>query len=64
MKTTGVYGTVWSLENGFHSPHMTVITEQDIFGSRISRPQGRRRRAEDFLREVSSLEQGDLVVHV
>jgi transcription-repair coupling factor (superfamily II helicase) len=43
---------------------MTVITEQDIFGSRISRPQGRRRRAEDFLREVSSLEQGDLVVHV
>jgi transcription-repair coupling factor (superfamily II helicase) len=64
MKASGVYGTVWSLENGFHTPHMTVITEQDIFGSRISRPQGRRRRAEDFLREVSSLEQGDLVVHV
>ena len=64
MKTTGVYGTVWSLENGFHTTHMTVITEQDIFGSRIGRPQGRRRRAEDFLREVSSLEQGDLVVHV
>ena len=33
------------------------------FGTRSARPQGRR-RADNFLREVSSLETGDLVVHV
>ncbi len=55
---------VWPLEHGFIMPELFVLTEQDIFGRRLHRPQGRRRRAEHFLREVSSLNEGDLVVHV
>ena len=55
---------VWPLETGFETPDALVLSEQDIFGARMSRPTGRRRRADNFLREVSSLEVGDLVVHV
>lgn len=55
---------VWPLEHGFILPELIVISEQDIFGRRLYRPQGKRRRAEHFLREVSSLNEGDLVVHV
>ena len=60
----GCYALIQPGEAGFESPFACLITEQDIFGVRSSRPQGRRRRADDFLREVSSLETGDLVVHV
>lgn len=60
----GVYLALWALERGFELNHLVVLTEQDIFGTRITRPQGRRRKADDFLKEVSSLETGDLVVHV
>ncbi|MEZ5916269.1 MAG: CarD family transcriptional regulator [Parvularculaceae bacterium] len=39
------------------------ISEQDILGDRLVR-RGRRKRAENFLTEASSLSVGDLVVHV
>ena len=55
---------LWPLETGFEIPGLWVATEQDIYGTRMSRPPGKRRKSEDFLREVSSLEAGDLVVHV
>ena len=54
---------IWPLETGFTWQNLTVISEQDIFGTRLARPPGRR-RADNFLTEVSSLSQGDLVVHV
>ncbi len=60
----GHYLMVWPLETGFETPDTLVLSEQDIFGAKMSRPAGRRRRADNFLREVSSLEVGDLVVHV
>jgi len=53
----------WGLESGFQTGRLVVITETDIFGQRLSRPRARRGRGEDFLREVSALEEGDLVVH-
>ena len=53
----------WPLESGFQTDQLVVITETDIFGQRLSRPRARRGRGEDFLREVSALEEGDLVVH-
>ena len=53
----------WQLEAGFQTDRLLVITETDIFGQRLSRPRARRWRGEDFLREVSALEEGDLVVH-
>ena len=64
IKRGGVYSSVWPIEDGFILPGLVVITEKDIYGSRIARPQGKRRRGENFLREVSSLSTGDLVVHV
>ena len=59
-----VYAAVWPIEDGFVLPGLTVITEKDVYGNRIARPPRKRRRGENFLREVSSLETGDLVVHV
>lgn len=52
------------LENGFIAPDLLVVTEQDILGDRLTRQARRRRKADNFLREVSALNPGDLVVHV
>ena len=54
---------IWSLDAGFQSDQILVIAEADIFGQRLSRPQSKRGKGDDFLREVSALETGDLVVH-
>lgn len=54
---------VLPLENGFETDNLAVISETDILGDRLARPR-RRRRAANFLAEASSLEAGDLVVHV
>ena len=59
----GVFLIEWGLDAGFQTDQLVVITETDIFGQRLSRPRARRGRGEDFLREVSALEEGDLVVH-
>ncbi|RMF36457.1 MAG: transcription-repair coupling factor [Alphaproteobacteria bacterium] len=60
----GLYLIVWGLEAGFERPGLTVISEQDILGDRLIRAPRRRRRADNFLTEATSLAQGDLVVHV
>ncbi|HAU28764.1 MAG TPA: transcription-repair coupling factor [Rhodospirillaceae bacterium] len=52
------------LEHGFVSPHLAIITEQDILGDRMVRAAKPRRRADTFLQEASGLAVGDLVVHV
>ena len=54
---------VLGLESGFATDEMVVISEQDILGERLLRPQ-RRKRASDALTEATSLAAGDLVVHV
>ncbi len=54
---------VLPIETGFETPDLAVITETDILGDRLSRP-GRRRRAQNFLAEATSLTAGDLVVHI
>ncbi len=51
------------LEHGFVAPDLAVITEQDILGDRMTRRSKRRKKADNFLTEVSSLTPGDLVVH-
>ena len=55
---------VLELEHGFTSPNMTLISEQDILGDRLSSPQRRKIRPENFIAETSVLNAGDLVVHV
>ena len=52
------------IETGFATEALEVISEQDILGERIARPQRARRRSENFLTEVSALRESDLVVHV
>lgn len=66
---SGVYLTVWPLEEGFEAPigdgrRVTVISEQDVLGDRLVRRPGRKKRAENFLTEHSSLAPGDMIVHV
>ena len=55
---------ILGLETGFETEDIAIIAEQDVLGDRLVRRARRSKRAEDFLTEVSSLAQGDLVVHV
>ncbi|CFX35245.1 Transcription-repair-coupling factor [Candidatus Filomicrobium marinum] len=54
---------VLGLEQGFVTPELAVIGEQDILGDRLVRPRRKARRAVDVLTEATSLSVGDLVVH-
>lgn len=55
---------ILTLEHGFEAKDLLVISEQDILGDRLARKTKTRKKAENFLTEVSSLNAGDLVVHV
>ncbi|MBE6446309.1 MAG: transcription-repair coupling factor [Alphaproteobacteria bacterium] len=49
-------------ETGFQTEDLLVLTETDMFGQRLqSLP--KRRKAQDFIADISSLSKGDLVVH-
>jgi transcription-repair coupling factor (superfamily II helicase) len=54
---------VLPVDTGFETDSLAVISETDILGDRLARPR-RRRRAQNFLAEASSLTPGDLVVHI
>ncbi|MDD3021086.1 MAG: transcription-repair coupling factor [Alphaproteobacteria bacterium] len=64
LKTGQVGAALLHLEHGFVAHDLAIITEQDILGDRLSRKSGKKRKADNFLREVSSLNVGDLVVHI
>jgi transcription-repair coupling factor (superfamily II helicase) len=55
---------VLPLESGFETPDLAVIGDQDILGDRLVRTGRARKRAADALTEATSLDAGDLVVHV
>ncbi len=54
---------VLGLEEGFETPDLAVIGEQDILGDRLVRPRRRSKKAVDVITEATSLSVGDLVVH-
>jgi transcription-repair coupling factor (superfamily II helicase) len=58
---TGV--AVLALETGFIAQDVCVVSEQDILGDRLARPQKKRRRSDKFTIDVGELTEGDLVVH-
>jgi transcription-repair coupling factor (superfamily II helicase) len=60
----GLYLIIWALEAGFTAPDLAVISEQDVLGDRLVAKPRRKRKADNFLREVDTLSVGDLVVHV
>jgi transcription-repair coupling factor (superfamily II helicase) len=51
------------LARGFVNDRLCVMTEQDILGDRLIR-RAKKKKADAFLREVSSLNIGDYLVHV
>jgi len=55
---------VLGIEHGFTTPELVVVSEPDILGERLTRPQRRRRKAEEIIADASELAPGDLVVHV
>lgn len=55
---------ILGLEHGFVSNDLVVLSEQDILGDRLTRRATRKKKSDNFLTEVSSLNEGDLVVHV
>ncbi len=64
LDTAAVGLVALGLDAGFTAPGLSFITEQDILGERIVRPSAKRRRPENFLTEVTALQESDLVVHV
>src|SRR5205823_13559714 len=54
---------VLGIESGFVTGDIAVVGEQDILGDRLVRPH-KRRRAADYLSDVTALAEGDLVVHI
>lgn len=59
-----VFLLIWALEAGFTAPNLAVISEQDVLGDRLVSKPRKKRKADNFLREVDTLSVGDLVVHV
>lgn len=59
-----ITAAVLTIEHGFVADDLVVIAEQDILGDRLVRSAKRRKRNADFISEVSSLNSGDIVVHV
>ncbi len=51
------------LEHGFETDALLILSEQDILGDRLVR-KAPRKRADNFLTEVSNLSVGDIIVHV
>lgn len=55
---------ILGVETGFELPEVVIVAEQDVLGDRLIRGAQRRKKADNFLKEVSALAEGDLVVHV
>lgn len=60
----GLFLAVWPLDEGFEAKGLTAISEQDILGDRLIRTARKRKRAENYLTEATTLTPGDLIVHV
>ena len=52
------------ITEGFRFNETTLITEQDLFGTRLGRIHKKSKKAEEFLKDVTSLTVGDILVHV
>ncbi|MEM9170001.1 MAG: transcription-repair coupling factor [Pseudomonadota bacterium] len=63
QRVDGPAVVVLGLETGFETEDAAFLSEQDVLGDRLVR-RGRKKRAENFLTEASSLNIGDLIVHV
>ncbi|RCL01947.1 MAG: transcription-repair coupling factor (superfamily II helicase) [Candidatus Tokpelaia sp. JSC188] len=53
-----------SIEHGFETNDLSVISEKDIFGDRFVQQARQREHKSDFINETNSLNTGDIVVHI
>jgi len=60
---SGVGLAVLPLEHGVVAPGLHLVTEQDVLGERLARTARKGRRADRFLQDLSSISEGDLLVH-
>lgn len=60
-KTIGL--AVLPLEQGFETENITIFSEQDVLGERITRAAKKKKSSDVFLQEASNFAEGDLVVH-
>lgn len=60
-KTIGL--AVLPLENGFETPAVLLLSEQDMLGERIQRAKARKKKSDVFLAESANFNEGELVVH-
>lgn len=52
------------VEKGFECKEFILLSEEDILGERMVRPTRHRKAKENFIEDISTLNIGDLVVHV
>lgn len=64
VKAPHIGAVLLHLEHGFVADDIAIISEQDILGDRLARKSTKKKRADNFLKEVGALSPGDLVVHV
>jgi len=64
LKKGQVGMAVLGIERGFVTDDLVIISEQDILGERLTRPGKRKISAANFIADVSSLNEGDMVVHI
>ncbi len=53
-----------ALDHGFETDSYRILTEQDLLGDRLVRKRRKSRKADTFIQELSTLNPGDLVVHI
>ena len=59
-----IAAAVVTVEHGFVADDLVVVAEQDILGDRLVRSARRRKRNADFISDMTTLNSGDIVVHV
>jgi len=64
LKKGSIGVAVLGLERGFVTEDLAIISEQDVLGERLSRPGKRKVSADNFIADVTSLSEGDMVVHL
>lgn len=60
----GTAFVVLPLDQGFKTDRLSVVSESDILGDRLVRSVRRKKRGDQFISDVSALNEGDLVVHI
>jgi transcription-repair coupling factor (superfamily II helicase) len=52
-----------AIDSGFENDKIRIITEPEILGDKVIRKSKSSKKAEDFIKEASNLESGELIVH-